>query len=304
MKFILNFFNQPYPYYIPFSRSFKLLWIFSLIIPAFLLIFQPFGLGIWSCPQKEILIAGIFIPIFLILAINFYGISSLFPSFFNEDRWSIWREGLWWIWNVGTIIIATAYYWTVVPFCPTESIQWSTQLINSVLIGIFPGSVCLYFNYSRALKRKLNKVEIINQQLLSKVAYYEKDHFALTSENENEKVNLSTDTFLYVQAYDNYCKIVFRNGNGSESKLIRSSLKKIESQIHFPFIIRCHRSFIVNLTKVKRVKGNAREYRLIMYITEPTIPVSRESYKKVISLLQEYPPMQEEPNGTVAYNTI
>ena len=150
------------------------------------------------------------------------------------------------------------------------------------------------------MKRKLNRAEKINHELLSKVAYYEKDMLTLIAENGSEKIIVPTDKLLYIQSYDNYCKLVIRNGNGIESKLLRSSMKKVESQIPFPFITRCHRSYIVNLTLVHKVKGNAREYRLIIDGPESTIPVSRESYKKVLNLFQEYPPIQVEPSGNVA----
>jgi len=300
MRFITNLLNQPYPYYIPFSRSFKLLLVFSLVIPVFLLVFQPFGLGNWTCPQKTLLIAGLFIPIFFTLTANFYGVSRLLPSTFSEEKWTIWREVVWGLWNISTIILTTSIYWNYVPFCPTGSIDWSTQIINSVLLGILPGSICLYFNYSNALKRKLKKAETINKELSSKIAFYEKDDLTLTSESSSDQISLTTDSFLFIQAYDNYCKVVYQRGNDTSSSLLRSSLKRIEGQIIFPFITRCHRSYIVNLAKVIKVKGNAREYRLILQNTDITIPVSRESYRTILGLLQDYPPTKSSSNANVA----
>jgi len=102
----------------------------------------------------------------------------------------------------------------------------------------------LYFNYSNALKRKLKKAEAINMELSSKVAFYEKDDLTLTSESSSDQISLTTESILFIQAYDNYCKVVYQTGNETSSSLLRSSLKRIEGQIIFPFITRCPMSIV------------------------------------------------------------
>jgi len=71
LRSIINILNKPYPYYIPFSESIKLLVVLSIIIPAFLIIFQPFGLEDWQCEYGTWILAGMTLPIFAALALNF-----------------------------------------------------------------------------------------------------------------------------------------------------------------------------------------------------------------------------------------
>jgi len=290
---LLSILNQPYPYYIPFSRSYKLLPILSIIGPLFLITFEPFGLAGWQCDFKVPLLVGLTVPILLSLVINFYLVSRLLPVFFDEDSWSIWREILWSMWNLATIILATAFYWKWMPFCPINTIDWGQQISNTLLVVIFPGSVCIYFNYSRALKRKLGKAQVLNQRLASKIALYESGSLTLVGENKSEVIKIDSDNLILIQSYDNYSKIVLENQGQIKSRLIRSSLKNLAVQINFPFIIRCHRSFIVNLAKIKEVKGNARDYRLLMNHFPDLVPVSREAYKEIQQFFQQFSPKLE-----------
>jgi LytTr DNA-binding domain len=296
-KFI-KVFKQPYPYYIPFSRSFKLLLFLSAIIPAFLLIFQPFNINLWECKYKTLLLAGLFFPIYITLAFNFYALSKIIPRFFNEENWTIGSEIIWSAWNFIMIVLTTSIYWTIIPVCNVSSIHWGQQFMMAFLIGIFPGSSCIYFNYSQAQKRKLSKANILNNFLQSKVVFYEEGILTLSDENESEKVKVSTQDLLFIQAQDNYSKIVWIQNSKLNSVLLRSTLKNIEKQIPYPFITRCYRSFIVNLARISKVQGNAREYKLLLDGYDDTIPVSRESYKKIFRLFDDFTPGFKNSRGT------
>ncbi|MCH8125717.1 LytTR family transcriptional regulator [candidate division KSB1 bacterium] len=59
-------------------------------------------------------------------------------------------------------------------------------------------------------------------------------------------------------------KNLWRENTGVKETLLRSSLKRLEQQIPFSFIVCCHRSFIINLRKVNSITGNANGYRLLL----------------------------------------
>ena len=142
---INNLINKPYPYYIPYSSSIRLLIILSTMIPLFLIIFRPFGLQNWNCEYSTIILAGLTIPIFLSLAFNFYLVSKTLPKFFNEDSWSIGKEVIWSMWNIAVIILATDIYWRLLPVCAVNAGSIGSNLYESLLIGFF-SSHHLHFN--------------------------------------------------------------------------------------------------------------------------------------------------------------
>jgi DNA-binding LytR/AlgR family response regulator len=65
--------------------------------------------------------------------------------------------------------------------------------------------------------------------------------------------------------------------------MIRSSLKRMEAQVQVPHIKRCHRAFMVNLSKVTKVEGNAAGYSLSFSESDTQVPVSRNYGPEVMA---------------------
>lgn len=53
-----------------------------------------------------------------------------------------------------------------------------------------------------------------------------------------------------------------------------------------PFIIRCHRAFLVNIRMVVKVDGNSQGYKLNLEGCEEDVPVSRAYAKEVKALIE------------------
>ena len=60
------------------------------------------------------------------------------------------------------------------------------------------------------------------------------------------------------------------------------NLKNIESQLDNTLVVRCHRSFMVNINAITHVEGNTNGYRLSIRDTEVTVPISRGKGREVI----------------------
>ena len=88
-----------------------------------------------------------------------------------------------------------------------------------------------------------------------------------------ESIELDLSSFLYAQAESNYSELYWKGEAEIESKLMRMSLKNLEDQIGNSHILRCHRSFLINLAQVQEVTGNANGYRLQITGSEEGIPV-------------------------------
>ena len=88
---------------------------------------------------------------------------------------------------------------------------------------------------------------------------------------------------MYKRQDDNYVTVVYQETDGKLKKeLLRSSLSKVESQIQFTYILRCHRSYMVKLQKVYKVSGNAQGYKLHLWQVAEPLPVSRGYAKQVV----------------------
>lgn len=113
------------------------------------------------------------------------------------------------------------------------------------------------------------------------------DSIVLESDGGREKLELEKGTLYYIAAADNYSRVVFRKKEEVSSVLLRGSLKMMEEQLKNAEVIRCHRSYIVNLRNVTRVSGNSQGYRLHFEGLDETVPVSRSAGDHVHRRLAE-----------------
>ena len=114
----------------------------------------------------------------------------------------------------------------------------------------------------------------------------EKNKFILPAENNKDTFELKAESLLYIESINNYCELVSYENNALKKQLIRSTLKRIESQINGSSLLRCHRAFIVNLHFVSHIDGNAQGYRISLKGAEKIIPVSRQYGKAILERLK------------------
>ena len=105
----------------------------------------------------------------------------------------------------------------------------------------------------------------------------------LKGDNQNETLKIPTASLLYLEAADNYVQVFFQKEGSIEHGMLRSTLKKMEVQLNgHPQFFRCHRTYIVNLNKVKHVSGNAQGYKLHLGNSERLVPVSRSLNEEIV----------------------
>jgi DNA-binding LytR/AlgR family response regulator len=101
-----------------------------------------------------------------------------------------------------------------------------------------------------------------------------------------EEMELNLDDLYYISAEDNYSRVHYLEGDRMKERLLRITLKNLETQFDDPDIIRCHRSYIINLAKPFSIRGDASGYSLISDQIGEQIPISRSKGKEITTLLK------------------
>lgn len=270
--------SQPYPFLDGersvaerIGRSF----LTGLFIAAFLMIFQPFGASQWHSVEKYWVLAGFGLVTFLCLIFVRLVVINIFPGFFNESDWTVGREICV---NIGFLFFIASgnFVYEALLYNPQWSLKhymWS--FLTVVAIGIFPIVFDVLAKYRRAV-RKYGKEE---EMILSEPA---EEKIKVTAENGLDFLEFKTGDLLYIESADNYAKFVLAQ---KEPQLLRSSLSRLENQMVSSRIVRCHRSYMANLSKVQRVTGNAQGYKLHLDGLDKPVPVARK-YSDIISDLR------------------
>lgn len=115
-----------------------------------------------------------------------------------------------------------------------------------------------------------------------------KDKIVILKSDTREELELNLNELLFVEAQENYSRIVWQEKEELKERLLRVSLKNIEGQISDNRILRCHRSYIINARVRFRILGNTNGYHLHSDLFPDNIPVSRSLGKSVVAVLKEH----------------
>jgi len=137
------------------------------------------------------------------------------------------------------------------------------------------------------LKRYLARAGKINTELGAIDQKLPMEMIQLDFDDKEGELVISLKDLLVFEASDNYVSVYYRKDDEIEKVLRRGTLKMVEEQLgQNELIQRCHKSFIVNISNVEKVSGNAQGYKLHFRNLEFSIPVSRSFPKAMIEKLK------------------
>lgn len=256
---MLKFLNKPYPYNDDLRHNAKIIFFISLGILAFLLVFQPIEIDTFTSKQIIFLVTGLPISTFVVLSINLIILPSLFPKVFYNNVWNIKKEIIWNLWILLTISSSDFLFYTQL----FEILDISFSDIGRILLlGFLPVAVLIIINQDRLLRSHLKSAQQLNEKLTeSKEQKVKLIHFI--SDYKKDNLSILPNSLLVIKSADNYIEIYYKSEGMIKKQMIRYSLKKaVETVNEFDFIIRCHRTFIVNTNQIKEITGNSQGYKL------------------------------------------
>lgn len=301
--------EQPYPSCSEVSCFLKCALVVCPFVYVFLLIFQPFGLNFLEPSLKHPVFLGYAVVCYIMLGLNILILPRLLKDVFNEARWTVLHQIVWEVWTVFTIG-AGNYFFThrIVDYLSdldygSASFFWFQKI--TLAIAIIPIIVLTLWTQIYLLKKNLKAAEEINAKIkatskaaggidaqivtssqdIPKEALTESAHIpklVLKSDSTRETLEVDPESILLIESVGNYVEIMVQKEKDKvERTLLRSSLKRLERQLkEFPFLFKCHRSFIVNIKRIQRANGNAQGYKLSFEGLDKEIPVARSYLKK------------------------
>ena len=107
--------------------------------------------------------------------------------------------------------------------------------------------------------------------------------------NGSLKLTINSDSLYYMESQDNYIKIHYENNGKLCSYMLRSRTKAIEESLADTSIVRCQRSFMVNVMKINHIrKGGKSRYIVLSHDDIRPIPVSKSYFKNLITKIDKY----------------
>lgn len=275
---MLRLWHQPYPFENSARHTWRISLLFGVFIGLFLWVFQPFGLSEWHTDAKSLKLLGFGLVSFGIMELGGRLWPALWPTFFREERWTVGREIGFLLWTLALISVGNWLYWQWITDDTYANLSLLKMVAYTLLIGVFPVVGLVLYKYIRQLKKYSTSATEMTAHTHGQDLAESDTVLTLLADNEKDRLTLRSSALLYVESSDNYCTVVYRTDDGPlQKRLLRSSLTRIETQINRPHhIVRCHRSYVVNLDNVVRVTGNAQGYRLHVPGSDAAVPVARQ----------------------------
>ncbi|NOZ47428.1 MAG: LytTR family transcriptional regulator [Chlorobi bacterium] len=261
----------------------KLYFNISLGIFLFILFFQPFVIEL-EFNNKLVFIAGLSAITFLLLVTINLILPQLFPKTFDFKEWKNNPNVL--VYST-ILIVNTAAYVFYIRY--VGNVQMSFFLIFKIaLISFVPIAILKIYKEYKILLQQINFLTEENKKLANlspdnKDNKNEEDiEETFFSDSKTEKLKVKLNEILFINSADNYVKIVFMEEGKLKNKLLRTTLKNIEEQLHiYTDFFRCHRTCIVNRKHVENLSRSYKGYRLTINNYNEEIPVSQQYIIKV-----------------------
>ena len=278
---IIMILNRAFPLDAPSLKSFRYTMYAALCVFLILVLLQPFGLDELSTSQRIVHSFLYGLVTFVIASANTMLLPVIFRQVYNEQRWTVGKELLHMCWQIvsiamGNLLLTHWLYNTSLSWHNLFMFLWIT-----LAVGIFPLWLNILFKQQRLLKKYQAGAASIDRQLHEPNAVTENKTdlpaaITFTSESGKEQVTIEINDIRFISSADNYVRIFYVQQNKPATHLLRNTLRKAEEMVTaYPRFFRCHRTFIVNLSAVEHVSGNAQGYKLHLKDVEELIPVSR-----------------------------
>jgi hypothetical protein len=271
------------------SNVIRLILLTATFALLFINIFQPFGSRGWY-PHISDFKYFFFSSLIILTGMLVVVVSRLIMlSYTKKNDLYLWQYLLW---IVIEIVAMSLFYTLFSKYIPKEGLNrdileiFRQSTINTSLVLLLPYAILwLYFSWrdKNNLLQKLAKAE-------PSVEVAKKNLVAFPDEKGELKISIMLENLLYVDSADNYATIHYLNKSKLSHYLIRNSLKWMEEHLTIDSpLVRCHRSYIVNLDKVKVLRKTKEGIFLELDTdTTPDIPVSKTYYERVMSKFSNY----------------
>lgn len=268
------------------KKYFKIYLGIGISVFLFILFFQPFAIEKLDFENKLLFIAGFGIIIIVILFLNQIIFQHLLSQKEKDETTDSLISSLYYFSLTGLTSLAFIFYLRYVGLG-----EISLYIVAKVVFICISLPVTIHLrNKIDLYQQRIKSLQQENQSFQNKLKrFYENDKnkfVELISENESENFQIQVSNIVFVKSADNYVEVGFQNEGEVKKKMIRNTLKNVESQLRkFNNFIRTHRTSLVNIDFIEKLNKNFNTYWLSLDNTNETIPVSRQYLLSVKNML-------------------
>ena len=278
--------------------------LFSVL---FLLVYKPFSLAVWFGTDDMLRFS--FTILFYVAAIVILIVSRL-TMYSLQDRLDLTIISYaWWIMaeNLLISLLYTTITTNIFPQANTSTPEIAVRALMCVtLILVIPNALVMFYASYRsrceeleATQYELERVRNENKMLhddrerrLSEVTHTRSSADILPKMvhlydyNGTLRLTLTLDAIFFFESEDNYVKVHYKHNDKIVSYMLRCRTSDLEKSLANLGMVRCHRSYIINIRKISSIAEVHRlRYIILCDDSIKRIPISKNYYTKLLEAI-------------------
>ncbi len=264
--------TQKIPNYLTIRKNILTLVIYtSAFALIFINIYAPFGVETWYEISKLELF--FFSSLIILTGVLVVAISRIIMYQLVHRRGLELNIGQYLIWIATEIVGMAMFYamfeWLILNDQRPFWLMYRIAFVNTSLVLLLPYAVLwLYFahDHNQRLLRKLDEQDSHNTP----------QHITFYDAKGIMRLTMKIKDLYYLKGADNYIELVYQHHDKQAKYHLRTTMKRLQEELKPYPLIRCHRSYIVNLEKIKLIRRESGGMVLELDSTPViNIPVSR-----------------------------
>lgn len=263
-------------YFFKKANIVKIIVFTAIYASIFINIYKPFGSGTWDSNLSE-LYFFLYSSVIVLIGFVVIALSRIVMYFWNQRQKIMYIQYV--VWILTEVLFMSLFFTIIIISIRPEANAWNTfkeSFHSTTLILLLP-----YFIFHLYLSLSERNKELEEREGIKPV-----DSSARMIEFYDERnvlrLSVMKSKVLYVEAADNYVCIYYKKQSGVARFMLRNTLKAMEEYLADVDIVRCHRSYMVNLEYVSVIRRERNGIFLELSIPEvPDIPLSHKYRDKV-----------------------
>ena len=135
---------------------------------------------------------------------------------------------------------------------------------------------------------KVSQLKALHESIANEEIAQQKAYILLYDEHNEMRLSVKREDLIMIESADNYVCVWYINNDQIKKVLIRNTMKRVASQLSKCSVQRCHRSYMINMDRVKVLRRD-KEGVFIEFGIEgvPDVPISRTYIDNITSWLMK-----------------
>ena len=180
------------------------------------------------------------------------------------------------LWILGEIVVMATLFTLFSLFTDISKPMpelFRNSFTKTVLIVFIPYTLSyIYF----ILNDKMRELRALRKQIDRDETVLQKAYIQILDEKGEMRLSVRRENLVLIESADNYVCVYYLNGDKTKKSMVRNTLSRVAEHLQGSRIVRCHRSYMINLDHAKVLHRDKEGVFIELGIEGmPDIPISR-----------------------------